>query len=152
MSLRFGYRILAPSNPPGMRLAVADAMQLCYDCFPGDLLLSADGVDFGVDWGWVPVLDFALAMNDIADTLQTSRRAVFEFTETDGGIAFTRRGDRVKIEPTYVDVSVEVMVDEVRGAAHDMLREVRQEIEAAHPELLDSRRYRALVDRYPSSA
>jgi hypothetical protein len=33
-----------------------------------------------------------------------------------------------------------------------MLREVRQEIEAAHPELLESRRYRALVDRYPSTA
>jgi hypothetical protein len=119
----------------GDDLATASEMSLRYDAFFGDVLFRVDGASFDARWDWVPVLDFALALQAIVEALATEPREEFEFTESDATISFERDHDRVRIEASYTDDLAEVPYVELRNASEAFLARVLSELAAAHPEL-----------------
>jgi hypothetical protein len=119
----------------GDALTTADEVSLRYGAFFGDIVFRANGASFDARWGWVPVLDFALALQAIVEALATEPREAFEFTESDATISFEREDDRVRIEATYTADSAAVMYVELRTAAEGFLARVLDELAAAHPEL-----------------
>jgi hypothetical protein len=60
----------AAAQAKGVDMASADAASLRYLLFPGDISFRGDGVDFSTAWGWVQVLDFALSLAAIMETLK----------------------------------------------------------------------------------
>jgi hypothetical protein len=116
-------------------LATASEMSLRYDAFFGDIVLRVDGASFDARWDWVPVLDFALALQAIVEALATEPREEFEFAESDATISFERENDRVRIEANYTAGSAEAPYVELRNASEAFLAPVLRELAAEHPEL-----------------
>lgn len=134
--IRIQY-VLSPTwnhDPP--RLDTADEMTLRYDCFLGDVTLKIGGLDASAAWGWVPLLDFALALKTISDRLAASGHdQVFEFTESDASIKFQKENDNVVIDPSYVAGSAEVPLAELISASTDFLASLLQDLIDRHSQL-----------------
>jgi hypothetical protein len=95
-------------------LSTADETALRYNVLLGDIKLRIDGVELGTDFGWVPLVDFAVSLMQIAKELGSSsnKKATFDFTESDAAIRFDRRGRIVEISPSYNPASGSVSFDD----------------------------------------
>lgn len=82
-------------------LALEDAGSLHYEWFPGDVIFHGEGVDFSARWGWVQVLDFALCLAKIAETLHAVGQATYEYTEATAALIFRLEGEDVVVSATY---------------------------------------------------
>lgn len=111
-------------------LAKASAEELRYGLFLGDVYLRDPnaGVDLSGPWGWVPVLDFALGLRAIAETLGQEKSARFEFTESEATLDFQRAGDDVEIKASYaagmIRVPFRIFREEVRAFARRLVNEL----------------------------
>lgn len=123
-------------------------VSLRYDCFLGDIIFKVAGVDMSAQWGWVPILDFAICMRMIGDTLSLGRPDVFDFTESGVIIDFIPRGNEVVITPEYAPGASVVLMSEFQNAAEQMLSQVRARIEADHPDLRENPHYRNALRGY----
>jgi hypothetical protein len=136
--LRLDYS-LSPAwkGPAAATLADADESSLRYDCFLGDVTFMVFEVDLSANWGWVPVLDFALSLVSIVDALAVGDGAegLFEFTESDAAISFRRVGDAVEIEASYVPGLARVGYADLRGAAKRFLLRILEDLIGQHPDL-----------------
>lgn len=123
-------------------------MPLRYDCFLGNFVLSGAGADLSVDWGWIPIFDFALAMRMIGDGLRSGKSEVFAFTDSDVEIRFDLNDDLVSISAEYAPGVLTVPVSQFVQAAEDLLSRVRSEIETTHPGLRQNKQYREALGTY----
>lgn len=137
--LRLDYS-LSPSwdGRGGADLTGAEEWVLRYDCFLGDVVFMIDEMDLSARWGWVPVFDFALALNSIVDALAVGAEEEFEFTESDASISFRRTADVVEIEASYVLGAATVGYADLRGEVKRFLRRILQGLVDQHPELGDN--------------
>ena len=119
-------------------LRTAEVSSLRYHCFLGDIVLRIDDVDLSTHWGWVPVLDFAVALHAIAHAIDTGPHGVFKFTESDATIEFDRDGDVVKVQASYAPGIAEVPYAEFVEAADAFLGRVVGDLTSAHPELAEN--------------
>lgn len=136
--LRLDY-LLSPSwdGCSGADLTGAEEWVLRYDCFLGDVVFMVYEMDLSARWGWVPVFDFALALDAIVDALAVGDGAeeLFEFTESDASISFRRLADVVEIEASYVPGVATVGYADLRGEVKRFLLRVLQGLMEQHPEL-----------------
>jgi hypothetical protein len=118
-------------------LQSADEATLRYRCFLGDIVFKVGDAAFSADWGWVPVLDFALSLRAIAASLldEPSETQRFEFTESDAELVFEPDGPLVKIEANYVSARAEVSHVDLSLATERFLARVVQDLERRHPSL-----------------
>jgi hypothetical protein len=132
---------------PEDRLATADETTLRYSSFPGDVILVVDDIDLSARWGWVPVLDFALALDDLVDALAAGpdRREVLEFTESDATLTFARTGDAVTVHASWVTDAAVVPYAELRAAAKRFLGRLLADLVRDHPPLAHNP---VLVERF----
>lgn len=122
---------------------------LSYDLLVGDFTFVVDDADFSTDWGWVPTLDFAIAMRIFGDQLPQTHSELFEFTDSDHTIKFDVLNSGIlRIEASYVDAVGYVALEEFRGATADLLERTRATVEAAAPGLLENRHYKRLLGSY----
>lgn len=136
--LRLDYTVSGSWNSGSdVDLAAAEEWVLRYDCFLGDVIFVVYEIDLSARWGWVPVLDFALALDSIVDALATGDEAeeLFEFTESDASISFRRAGDVVEIDASYVPDVVNVGYADLRGEAKRFLLRVLEGLIGQHREL-----------------
>jgi hypothetical protein len=101
--ISIGYHINPKSfeKAKSVSLDTIDAMSLHYDYFLGDILFRVGEHNLDADWGWVPVLDFAICMRKIVHLLDAGKPQVFEFTESDAYIKMEREGSRVVLYTNY---------------------------------------------------
>src|ERR1700722_2040060 len=100
--MNLDYRISEDWDENSTDLAAADETDLRYYAATGDIILRDDQVDLSARWGWIPLVDFALALREIANALSvTDGNRVFEFTESDATIQFERRGQNMTIGGSY---------------------------------------------------
>lgn len=134
--IRISY-VLSPTwGREASELDAADETALRYRYFLGDAILEIGNVDASAPWGWVPILDFALGLRAIADRLAASDEdQVFEFTESDASISFRKRDGIVVVDPSYVDGSAEVRVDELVAASREFLASLLRDLVDRHPDL-----------------
>jgi hypothetical protein len=128
-------------------LRTADEVVLRYDCFPGDIVLRAGDGDFTTHFGWVPVLDFALALRAIARKLVDEPRQVFTFTESDATLTFTRDEDLVTIRASYAPAIGRVTYARLSDAADALLSRMVADLTGLYPELTENKVFAELVSR-----
>jgi hypothetical protein len=70
----------------------------------GNVVFETKDAVLGMDWGWIPVVDFAVAMAMIAKSLKIgeNNREVFEFTESDATITFRRELGKRTSPPRFL--------------------------------------------------
>ena len=127
-------------------LSTAEETDLRYSAATGDIVLRADRTDLSANWGWIPLIDFALALREIAESLTTAEiRETFEFTESDATLEFEREGQDVAISGSYAPGEVIVVPLPVfREHVSEFARRLDGELLAKHPELGNNPAYRGL--------
>ena len=139
------YKLSADWNPYELDLRSADEMTLRYDAFPGDIVFRIDDADFSAQWGWVPILDFALALRTIVERLDGHDRELFEFTESGATIGFRRDGGTIEISTSYASAIARAPLFELSNAVDTFIDELADALETQHPELADNEFFTDLV-------
>jgi hypothetical protein len=132
------YTLSSDREPAITDLATADETALRYYCFPGDIVMRVGDADLSTRFGWVPVLDFAMALRSIAARLAEEPEATFAFTESGATITFARTGDDVRVTASYAGEAGTVTYGELAAAADAFLARVIDDLTQAHPELADN--------------
>ena len=127
-------------------LSAAEETDLRYSAASGDIVLRADQTDLSANWGWIPLIDFALALREIAESLAAAEVCeTFEFTESDATLEFERQGQDVAISGSYAPGEVIVVPLPVfREQVSEFARRLDAELLAKHPELGHNPAYREL--------
>jgi len=128
-------------------LSGADETALRYNVLLGDIKLRIDGVELGTDFGWVPLVDFAVCLKQITKKLGLSPNigAAFDFTESDASIRFERRGGNVEISPSYIAASGIVSFDDFVSAVDAFVSRVRTDLIVRFPSLSGNHVFRRLM-------
>lgn len=158
--LELGYSLSRRfPDPPQTDYRTADASLLRQDLFCGDVYLAEDDSELCTAWGWVPVLDFAWALCDIAERLDrdpagsrsaTPQRAELDFAECADRLRFMRRFGWVQIYADWVEgESLTVRHDEFRREARDFLHDVLDDFMELHDGLADNVILWQLRSRFP---
>lgn len=139
------YKLSTDWNPHELDLRCADEMTLRYDAFPGDVVFRVDDADFSAQWGWVPILDFALALRTIAERLEGHDRELFEFTESGATIDFRRDGGPIEISTNYAGAVARTPLFELSNAVDAFIEDLADALETRHPELATNEYFTNLV-------
>ena len=128
-----------------MDLSTVAEADLRYYVAPGDIILRADQTDLSAIWGWIPLIDFALALREIAEALAVAEgNETFEFTESEATLNFECQGQEVVISGSYAPGEVIVPFTVFREQVRDLVRRLDAELLAKHPELGRNPAYQAL--------
>lgn len=122
---------------PSPDLSTASPMDLRYDPFVGDIVLRIGDADFSAPWGWVPLIDFAAALDLIVRKLPRTQEEGFDFTESGATLRFVLDGDLVTVTANYVwdRMSATTSYDELRKAATHFLDGLLSDLCNRHPDL-----------------
>lgn len=124
-------------------------IDLRYRVALGDLILVVNGKDCSALWGWIPMIDFAVALCDIRDLLRIrdSSLEIFEFTENDATISFQALSEYVKISTSYAPVSECVLFAEFDYQVSDFRNRVFSQVLRLAPSLEENNAFRDLSER-----
>jgi hypothetical protein len=123
---------------------MASEGDLRYDAVLGSVIFRIDSVDLSARWGWIPLLDFALCLQQVALHLGSDEsEAKFEFTESSDVIRFARTGSVIHVSCTYAVGVADVPLDAFRTAVVSFAHRLVCASEQAFPSL---RRSAAYVD------
>ncbi|WP_130799060.1 hypothetical protein [Streptomyces otsuchiensis] len=150
-------------DPPQTEYRTADVRALRHDLFCGDVYLADTVTDDEVStaWGWVPVLDFAWALCDIAERLDRDpmgsrasrpQRAELDFTESTELLRFERRFGHVRIRADWQDndePALTVPFGDLRREARDFLQDVVADLTDMHEDLDHNPAVWDLLARFP---
>ncbi|MFF9559786.1 hypothetical protein ACF1DY_28725 [Streptomyces albus] len=151
-------------DPPQTDYRTADVHALRHDLFCGDVYLADTETDreLSTAWGWVPVLDFAWALCDIAEDLDRDPRgarspgphhATLDFTESADLLSFTRRFGWVEITGDWPAARDEGPLTfshtELRREARDFLHDLVADLTDMHEGLADNPAVWTLMSRFP---
>jgi hypothetical protein len=107
-----------------------------YRAAPGDILLRGPEADFSTEWGWVPLVDFVLALRDIVAKLGRGERETnFEFTESEATLQFLRKGEEVHLTASYAPGEIKTPLSELHDSVHRVAGRLKKELAAKYPEL-----------------
>jgi len=162
--LDIGYSLSARfPDPPGTDYRAADSRALRHDLFCGDIHLTdtGSGRELSTAWGWLPVLDFAWALCDIAEQLDTDplgdrspgpQRAELDFTESAELLRFVRRFGSVYVTADWRPRSeppLTVPHRELRSEARAFLHDLVADLTDMHQGLDGNVVLWTLLDRFP---
>ena len=124
-------------------LVMMDETDLRYGAFLGDFVMIANAEESRTDWGWVPLLDWYLAMRHICNDLSSENDGVrtFEFTESDALIEFTKKGSSLTIMPSYESWIGSVSFDEFSHAVDDLGERIFRDAASKYPQLLANKEF-----------
>jgi hypothetical protein len=121
---------------PDRDLATADATDLRYRLFLGNVFFRVGEADFSASWGWVPVLDFALGLEYVARELRHGMmEAEFDFTESESTIRFRRDDEDVLISASYTSHRAVVNLEHLVDAVRVFRKRVIDDLSQLHPQL-----------------
>jgi hypothetical protein len=120
-----------------------------YRAALGNLILVVNGVDCSAAWGWIPMLDLAVALSDIRNELARRAKAseTFEFTENEAAITIQRSGDIVRITTNYAPCSESIRFSEFDLRVNEFREKVFRETAMRFPALSGSEAFRTLRAR-----
>jgi hypothetical protein len=132
--IELGYN-LRESPVQDHDLKEVDESTLHYNLFLGDVTFRVDEADMSALWGWIPIVDFAVCLDRIANELVPNKSQSFEFTESEDRIDFTLLDATVDIRTTYAAPQANVSAEELRQATRDFLRRVLDDLTAKYATL-----------------
>lgn len=83
---------------------------LRYYFFLGQVTLTTEKSSIFLNWNWIPVLDFAICLLKIYESLvkMDLGKEEFEFTESDEKIIFKKKMEKMIISTTFSDDNLEL--------------------------------------------
>jgi hypothetical protein len=104
----------------------ADETAIRYNLFLGSLILKKEDKSIVIDWDWVPLIDFAICLRTICNSLLKKMHSEeeFEFTESDSRIMFQKDGDKITIATSFSDEIIEISFEEFQKAVSKFYKEV----------------------------
>ncbi|AZK94837.1 MULTISPECIES: hypothetical protein [Streptomyces] len=150
-------------DPPQTDYRRAEVTALRHDLFCGDVYLADTEADreLSTAWGWVPVLDFAWALCDIAERLDRDplgsrasrpQHAELDFTESADRMLFERRFGWVDVEADWMpgdEAPLTFAHGELRREARDFLHDLIADLCELHEPLADNPVIWDLQARFP---
>ncbi|GAB2834050.1 hypothetical protein [Streptomyces daliensis] len=150
-------------DPPQTDYRTADVRALRHDLFCGDVYLADTkaGAELSTAWGWLPVLDFAWALCDIAERLDKDPRgsrapgpvrAELDFTESTDCLLFERRFGWVEITADWSPADeppLSFQHSTLRREARDFLHDLLADLTDMHDGLDDNPVIWDLQARFP---
>lgn len=127
-----------------------DEIDVRYGAALGNLILVVNGVDGSALWGWIPIVDLAVSLDDIREQLanRVAGSEVFELTESDATITFERAGDDVRLTTSSAPCSEMISFEELKGAISEFRGKVFREAVSRFPELEHNAVFRSLRSRH----
>jgi hypothetical protein len=124
-------------------------IDLRYSMALGNLILVVNGLDFSAPWGWIPMVDMAVALSDIRDALSGDQSALetFEFTENEASISFQKVGDAVQIAASYVPGKESIPFPELDERVREFRDKVFREATVRFRSLEKNEAFRSLYER-----
>jgi hypothetical protein len=142
--MHFDYRLSEDWDEHTTDLATAEQTDLRYYAATGDIILRKDQTNLSARWGWIPLIDFALAMREIAEALTvTEGSETFEFTESEATLQFDRRGQEMKISGSYAPGEITIPFTAFIEKTRDFAQRLDAELLAKRPELGQNPVYQA---------
>jgi hypothetical protein len=140
------YRLSENWDSDPAFLLAADETDFRYYAVTGDIILREAQTDLSTHWGWVPLVDFAVGLRDIAAAIEAgiAPARTFEFTESDATLEFERHGADVTIRSSYAPGEIVLPSGEFRKQALDFGRRLDMELLSTLPELRQNAAYQAL--------
>jgi hypothetical protein len=134
--MRMDFRLSEDWDEDFADMATVEETDLRYYVAQGDIVLGTDQTDLSANWGWIPLVDFALALREIADALSEAEGSeTFEFTESEAALQFDRVGDEVVITSSYTPGEVTVPFSDFRKQVDEFAQRLDKELLQRHPEL-----------------
>ena len=134
--MRLDFRLSEDWDEDFADLATAEETDLRYYVAPGDVLLERGQTDLSANWGWIPLIDFALALLEIADALSAAEGSeTFEFTESEATLQFDRVGEEVSITSSYAPGEIRAPLPAFRNQVNEFARRLDKALLQKHPEL-----------------
>jgi hypothetical protein len=134
--MHLDYRLSEDWDENSIDLAAADETDLRYYAATGDIILRKEQVDLSARWGWIPLVDFALALREIVGVLEGAEGSkTFEFTESDATLQFDKRGQEITITGSYATGEIKVSFSAFKEQTRDFSRRLDAELLAKRPEL-----------------
>jgi hypothetical protein len=135
--MHLDYRLSEKWDEDSTDLSTVTETDLRYYVAPGDVVLQADQTDLSANWGWIPLIDFALALREIAAALAAVEEGseTFEFTESEATLKFERQGQEVAISGSYAPGIVRVPLTVFNDQVAQFARRLDAELRVKRPEL-----------------
>jgi hypothetical protein len=142
--MHFDYRLSEDWDENSTDLTAAEETDLRYYVATGDIILRKDQTNLSGRWGWVPLIDFALAMREISEALAAGEGSrTFEFTESEAKLLFERRGQEMTISGSYAPGEIIIPFTTFVEKARDFAIRLDAELLAKRPELGQNPVYQA---------
>jgi len=127
----------------------ASRRDLLLSFFPGDIGIITDDAEFETNFGWVPILHFAMSMVTIHEELTAADHVVgrYVFTEATEVLSFRRNGMQVMIAPSFRSTRMTCSVEELRSAIKAFVPQVLSGIGSEYPALSDTDLAREMTSR-----
>ncbi|HEX3445005.1 MAG TPA: hypothetical protein VHS80_09830 [Chthoniobacterales bacterium] len=143
--MKLDFRLAEPTTN-AQSWSHADEEDFRYRVALGDLILEIGSKNFGTNWGWVPLIDLAASLREIARKLQHSGRTeTFEFTESESWLRFSREGDRVIITASYSPGEAQVEYSRFVDAVKNLRKELRNELVQRNSRLSENPAFQRLL-------
>ena len=134
--MQLDYRLSEKWDEDSTDLSTVAETDLRYYVAPGDIILRSEQTDLSANWGWIPLIDFALALREISEALAVAEGdETFEFTESEATLEFRRRGQEVKISGSYAPGEVIVPLPVFTKQVSEFAQRLDAELLAKRPEL-----------------
>jgi hypothetical protein len=144
VSMHLDYRLSEDWDENSTDLMSADETNLRFYAAIGDIVLRNDQVDLSARWGWIPLIDFALALREVAEALAAGDGSeTFEFTESDATLQFDRRGAEITVRGSYAVGEITLPFVTFSDRTADFARGLDAELSAKRPELRLNPAYQA---------
>src|SRR6266478_1771391 len=131
--MRMDFRLSEDWDEDFADMATVEETDLRYYVAQGDVVLGTDQTDLSADWGWIPLIDFALALREIAEALSESEGSeTFEFTESEATLQFDRIGDEIVITSSYAPGELRAPFSAFRNQVDEFARRLNSELLQKH--------------------
>ena len=140
--MQLDYRLSEKWDEDSTDFSTVAETDLRYYVAPGDIILQSEQTDLSANWGWIPLIDFALALRQISEALAIAEGdETFEFTESEATLDFRRRGQEVKISGSYAPGELIVPLPVFMKQVSEFAQRLDAELLAKRPELGRNRVY-----------
>lgn len=124
-----------------VNLSTAGKTELRYDVGLGDVILRFDQIDLSAKGSWIPLIDFALALDDIAKRLvKEGCPAILEFAT----LCFDRRGSNLVISASYIPDQIEVPLVVFQDQVKRFEVQLSKEMQEKYPDLARNEAFQGL--------
>ncbi len=132
-------------------LSKVDNTQLDYYLFTGDIIFKINEMDFSANWGWIPILGFAMNLYDISKKISSVKESRLSFTENEDYIFFEMiNKDYIRLTASYTGSFAVISLVELHCESRNFLLKVLCDLRSRWSDLNDNLFYKLIMQKVNS--